>query len=365
MPSHLDPMLPGTAFSIGSRRSAHGLPGASQTSPPGAPVAIQDAKGAPSGRPWAYHPRRAYAGRSRWMARVALAAISLALGCGDMGDMEDLEVVHDPGPSDLGDSASDERLSPEQKAAITVSTDQARGIVSSARKSSSGLPLWESRPGARVALFLDFDGGRYDGQTYRGIDRDGNRSNFGNDEQVAMIRAALEVVEGYRGFNVNVTTSEEAMRRAPKWGWILITDDESTSGEASIGSIPRSSQCSGSSCYARGFAGSEAVFSPPSPQRGYLLIHELGHQFGLNHSGLYKNGRFYEWSELKQDLSALMPVSTSSTWKSKARFHRAFGSTFTKGHPRQRSSGPDRTKSTSRPMPWVTSPSWADSTRGP
>jgi hypothetical protein len=93
------------------------------------------------------------------------------------------------------------------------------------------------------------------------------------------------------------------MRKAPKWGWILITDDEGTSGEASVGSIQRSSQCSGSSCYPRGFAGSSAVFSPPSAQRGYLLIHELGHQFGLNHSGLYKNGQFYEWSELKQSLT--------------------------------------------------------------
>lgn len=230
---------------------------------------------------------------------LVLASLSLAAAC---SDLQSPGVAYDP-PMDMGegdDAAVDESIDQEDKAAISVSTDLAKRIAADAPKSATGLPLYESRPGAKVALYLDFDGGRYDGADYRGIDRDGNRSRFGTDEQVAIIRAALEVVEGYKGFNVNVTTSEAAMRKAPKWGWILITDDEGSSGEASVGSIQRSSQCSGSSCYPRGFAGSEAVFTPPSAQRGYLLIHELGHQFGLNHSGLYKNGQFFEWSELKQ-----------------------------------------------------------------
>jgi len=236
--------------------------------------------------------------RPRWGALLALTLIPLAVACGKMPDPG---VAYDPGLELSSDDGSvDEDANLVDKAAINVSSELARKIAAAAPKSSTGLPLWESRPGARVALYLDFDGGRYDSADYRGIDRDGNRASFGTDEQVAIIRAALEVVEGYKGFNVNVTTSEAAMRKAPKWGWILITDDEGTSGEAYIGSIARSSPCSGSSCYPKGFAGSEAVLAPPSAQRGYLLIHELGHQFGLNHSGLYKNGQFYEWSELKQ-----------------------------------------------------------------
>ncbi len=239
--------------------------------------------------------------RPGWAGLMALASIPLAVACGDIANPG---VAYDPDVADLGDAAVDEDLDLEEKAAIVVSTEQARTIAAAAPKSSTGLPLWESRPGAKVALFLDFDGGRYDSQDYRGIDRDGNRSRFGTDEQTAIIRAALEVVEGYKGFNINVTTSETAMRKAPKWGWILITDDEGSSGEAYVGVIGGSSQCSGSSCYPMGFAGSTAVFAPPSAQRGYLLIHELGHQFGLNHSGLYKNGVFYEWSELKQGLTS-------------------------------------------------------------
>jgi hypothetical protein len=230
---------------------------------------------------------------------LALTSIPFAVAC---GETMDAGIAYDPDvdPSEFDDASVEDSEGYDDKAALNVSTERAKSIAAAAPKDASGLPLWESRPGAKVALFLDFDGGRYDSQNYRGIDRDGNRSRFGTDEQIAIIRAALEVVEGYKGFDINVTTSEAAMRKARKWGWILITDDESTSGEAYVGSIARSSQCSGSSCYPKGFAGSQAVFSPPSAQRGYLLIHELGHQFGLNHSGLYKNGSFVEWSDLKQ-----------------------------------------------------------------
>jgi hypothetical protein len=231
--------------------------------------------------------------RARW---ALTASVALAAACANVPDAG--EAIDD----DFVESDADAGAELESKAAINVSTETARSIAASAPKNSAGLPLWESRPGARVALFLDFDGGRYNNEvSYRGIDLDGNRARFGSSEQAAIVRAALEVAEGYKGFDINVTTDEAAMRKASKWGWILITDDESSSGKAKIGVIERSSRCgSSSSCYPKGIAGSKAVFSPPSSQRGYLLIHELGHEFGLHHSGLYKNGTFYEWSDLEQ-----------------------------------------------------------------
>jgi hypothetical protein len=230
--------------------------------------------------------------RSLWLIVLLCSCDGIYGFEGEIDDIGESEIDY------LDDVAADEDGELESRAAINISNDIAAKIAAAAPKDAAGLPLWESRPGAKVALYLDFDGGSYKGEQYfRGIDLDGNRSRFGTQEQTAIIRAALEVAEGYKGFNINVTTSDAARKKSEKWGWILITDDESTSGRSRVGVI-------GQKTVPQGWAGSKAVFSPPSAQRGYILIHELGHQFGLNHSGLYKNGVFYEWSELKQSRTA-------------------------------------------------------------
>ena len=226
--------------------------------------------------------------RVRWPKRYVLLAL-LGAGC-QMGLTADFENEAD---CELGEDGV-----PSEPIALEVGN--ASDIAAAAPKDSRGLPLWESRPGARVALFLDFDGGYYGGTDYFGpASLDGDEDHFNQEEQVAIIRAAQEVAASYAGFDVNVTTDDNARTRSDKWAWILITNDKGTSGRAKIDVIGRPS-------YPKAVAGTDAVFSPPSSQRGYLLTHELGHNFGLNHSGLYDNGTFTEWSDLK--------VSRTGAW---------------------------------------------------
>ncbi len=181
-------------------------------------------------------------------------------------------------------------------ARIAISSSHAALIAGRVPKSSAGLPLWESQPGGRVALYLDFDGGYYKGRDYYGpASLDSDKSRFSSTEQTAIIRAAMEVAQGYEGYDVNVTTDKSKALGSTDYAWILITNDAGTSGRAQIdviGDRPSTPQ---------GYAGASAVFNPYySTQRGYLAIHELGHMFGLYHTGLYPNGVFKEWSELKQ-----------------------------------------------------------------
>jgi Metallo-peptidase family M12B Reprolysin-like len=179
--------------------------------------------------------------------------------------------------------------------ALSVTDAEVTAALRNATISSTGLPLWQSRPGANIALYLDFDGGTYGGTRYGAASLDSDKSRFSSTEQRAILRAALEVTKSYAGYNVNVTTDRGKMTASYRWTWMLITNDEGTSGEAWIDVMHRRPTTE-----ALGFAGAAAVFNPPAAERGYLLTHELGHNFGLQHSGRWVNGRFLEWEELKE-----------------------------------------------------------------
>lgn len=255
------------------------------------------------------------AGRTRASNNRAVRALATSIGlvaaCAspDIEGAEQLDHLHDatehcdlpPGESDAG---LDFKALPP-----VISEREAEAVAQRAPKNNRGLPLWESRPGARVALFLDFDGGLYDGdERYSPASLDGDEDNFNTREQIAIIRAAMEVANTYSQFDVNVTTSDSARRKARQWAWILITNDSGSSGKAKVGAIGRPS-------HPLAIAGTDAVFSPPSAQRGYLLTHELGHNFGLNHSGLYDGNNFEEWSDLKSSRTGAWMGGRSSHFR--------------------------------------------------
>ena len=164
----------------------------------------------------------------------------------------------------------------------------------------TGLPLLQSNPGAKLALFLDFNGGSYYGyQDYYGpADLDGKPLSFSDIEAERIYAAFLHVVEAFDGLDVNVTTQEDKAKMASQWAWIIISDDYSkTGGKGKVGIFDRSSYNYGRPTQGTALAGSQAVLNPRNYEIGYLLVHELGHNFGLRHAGRIDNNIFVEYSD--------------------------------------------------------------------
>lgn len=178
---------------------------------------------------------------------------------------------------------------------LAVTDAEIDAALANATIASNGLPKWQSRPGATIALYLDFDGGTYDGTSYSAASLDSDKARFSTSERRAIIRAALEVQKSYAGYNVNVTTDRDKMDDAYRWGWILITNSWGSSGEAWIDVMDWKPTGE-----AMGIAGTSGVLGASSIDRGYLLTHELGHMFGLNHTGRWVGGTFYEFEELQE-----------------------------------------------------------------
>lgn len=156
---------------------------------------------------------------------------------------------------------------------------------------ATGLPLLESSPGAPVALFLDFNGGVYGSssgaRSYGGYNRSGSSSaTFDATEQADIVRSWEHVTRYYAMFDVNVTTSDEVRRASTAWGWILITEDAS-GGSGSINGIGRNEN-------AKAYCGASSVRDSDRSRR---IAHELGHNFTLEHSGVWEGGTFYKWED--------------------------------------------------------------------
>lgn len=156
---------------------------------------------------------------------------------------------------------------------------------------ATGLPLLESNPGAPIALYLDFNGGTYGSSSgprdYGGYNRAGsNAATFDATEQADIVRSWEHVTRYYAMFDVNVTTSDEVRRASTGWGWILVTEDAS-GGSASLDGIGRNAN-------AKAYCGASSVRDMDRSRR---VAHELGHNFGLEHSGVWDRGTFYKWED--------------------------------------------------------------------
>ena len=157
------------------------------------------------------------------------------------------------------------------------------------RYNKHGLPLLQSKPGAPVALYLDFNGGVYRGKKYSGYSEDEDLKNYNAEEQKKIIETFNDVRKHWDQFDVNLTTMSRVRKFSKAWGWILISNDwDEWGGRGIIGAIGRRKE-------AGSIAGKRAVM-PNS--HGYLITHELGHNFGLYHVGKWIDGKFYKWEDV-------------------------------------------------------------------
>ncbi len=138
-------------------------------------------------------------------------------------------------------------------------------------RSSDGLPIGQSRPGADVTLFVDFDGG-----SYSDISDNNPVSSFYDADAQRAIEEAIEQTAGnYARWSINVTTDRSVFDSAPRRARMLITWEAGSSGRASTSGISSSSRFTG-------YVGAETIFDPSSSEKcTYLLTHEFGHNFGL------------------------------------------------------------------------------------
>jgi hypothetical protein len=154
---------------------------------------------------------------------------------------------------------------------------------------TSGLPLLESNPGAPVALFVDFDGGTYhSGPSFTGYDTDGDLATFNAQEQADIIGSWEHVSQYFAMFDVNITTDDAVRAASTGWGWILVTEEVS----GGVGSL--SSAAIGTPPLARSYVGASTVRGSDRSRR---IAHELGHNFVLEHNGVWDAGVFYKWED--------------------------------------------------------------------
>lgn len=156
------------------------------------------------------------------------------------------------------------------------------------KTTASGLPLLETNPGAPVALYLDFDGGSYGGTQYVGYNSSGSQTTFEAGEGDEIRRAVAFVDRYYAMFDINVTTDDDVRRASKAWGWIVISEDYS----GGRGSTSRSSI--GTPAEPKAICGADSVRDSDRSRR---IAHELGHNFGLFHSGVWERGVFHKWED--------------------------------------------------------------------
>jgi hypothetical protein len=156
------------------------------------------------------------------------------------------------------------------------------------RFAPSGLPLMETNPGAPIALYVDFTGGTWDGTPYGPYNRSGATTTFDAQEQADVISAVTRMGLYYAMFDVNVTTDLAVRQAARAYGWILVTEDAS-GGQAWLGG-----NAIGRPTEAQAYCGAQSVRDADKTRR---VAHELGHNFGLEHSGVWDQGTFYKWED--------------------------------------------------------------------
>ncbi len=231
---------------------------------------------------------------ARWSVSGSLLAVLVlaAVGCGGDGDggAQDGGRGDSGGPRDLGNDFDAAIDFPDAEVGAPVACAPAPAV----RYAESGLPLIETHPGAPVVLYIAYGGGDYLGSsnvtTYGGYNRSGSADTYDAAEQNDITLSLMHLGHYFAMFDVNVTSDAAVREAAEAWGWSLVTE------EGSGGSGALSAAAIGTPEYARSWTSGSTVRSENS-DRSRRIAHELGHNFRLQHSGVWEGDVFYKWED--------------------------------------------------------------------
>ena len=150
-------------------------------------------------------------------------------------------------------------------AASTGTLSTAGGEFVATVTAANGLPDLNSLPGAPTAIYLDFDGEGANAP----YDVDGNPATFNATEAATITEAWRQVSVYFSMFNVNVTTVKPTV----PFAW-HVTSPSISGGYSYVGVFPNSSPQS---------------FNQAGDARTRVsgIVHEVGHNFGLQHQSNY------------------------------------------------------------------------------
>ena len=233
---------------------------------------------------------------SRWRRSASALAVLSGLGLGAFGcgggdsGPRDGGTRDSGGPPDLGDGLDAAFGFPDAEVIAPVACAPAPEV----QYAASGLPLIETHPGAPVVLYIAYGGGLYEGSSsdtqYGGYNRSGSIDTYDAAEQQDIELSMMHLGHYFAMFDVNVTSDAAVRDAAEAWGWILITED------GSGGSGVQSAAAIGTPANARSWSSGSTVRSE-NGDRSRRIAHELGHNFRLEHSGVWDSGMFYKWED--------------------------------------------------------------------
>ncbi len=163
----------------------------------------------------------------------------------------------------------------------------------------SALPQLSSNSGARVKLYLDFNGnfeaawGSYRNVTTRIFDRDGDATTF-SDSEISTIREIwARVAEDYSPFNIDVTTIDPGAITNGNAVRLAIGGNysdwfgQAAGGVAYVGGFTNSASNTG-------YVFEDALGNGNARYVAEATSHEAGHLFGLLHQSTWVNGQLQD-----------------------------------------------------------------------